>query len=124
MTTTHVAAKPKVLGASTLTGDPVKNLAGEDLGTIEEIMIDLSSGRVGYCVVSFGGFLGVGSKLFAVPWSAMRVDTEDQSFVLDVSRERMKEAPGFDKDNWPDMTDREWGNRIFGFYSVPPYWSS
>jgi sporulation protein YlmC with PRC-barrel domain len=122
--TTHVATRPRVLGASTLTGDAVQNTAGEDLGKIEEIMIDIETGRVGYCVVSFGGFLGMGTKLFAVPYSALTVDTDKKCFVLNVSKDRLKEAPGFDKDKWPDMTDRTWGTGIYGFYKVAPYWNS
>jgi sporulation protein YlmC with PRC-barrel domain len=122
--TTHVATRPRVLGASTLKGDTVKNVAGEDLGKIEELMIDLETGRVGYCVLSFGGFLGIGNKLFAVPYGALRVDTEQKCFILNVPKDRLKEAPGFDKENWPDMTDRTWGMGIYGFYNVTPYWNS
>jgi sporulation protein YlmC with PRC-barrel domain len=122
--TTHVAARPRVLGASKLKGDTVKNVAGEDLGKIEELMIDLETGRVGYCVLSFGGFLGIGNKLFAVPYGALRVDTEQKCFILNVPKDRLKEAPGFDKENWPDMTDRTWGMGIYGFYNVTPYWNS
>ena len=122
--TTHVAARPSVLSASTLKGDAVKNSAGEDLGKIEELMIDLETGRVGYCVLSFGGFLGMGTKLFAVPYSALKVDTNEKCFILNVPKDRLKEAPGFDKDNWPDMTDRTWGMGIFGYYNVTPYWKS
>jgi sporulation protein YlmC with PRC-barrel domain len=122
--TTHVATRPRVLGASTLKGDAVKNNAGEDLGKIEELMIDLETGRVGYCVLSFGGFLGMGTKLFAVPYSALRVDTDEKCFFLNVPKDRLKDAPGFDKDNWPDMTDRTWAMGIYGFYNVTPYWNS
>ena len=122
--TTQVAVRPHVLGASTLTGNAVKNDAGESLGKIEELMIDLETGRIGYCVLSFGGFLGIGNKLFAVPWSALKVDTDEKCFVLNVTKDRLKEAPGFDKESWPDMTDRDWGMRIYGFYNVAPYWQS
>src|ERR1700727_1636300 len=94
-----------VLASSTLTGDPVRNAAGEDLGTIDEIMIDIPSGRVAYAVLSFGGFLGMGDKLFAVPWNAPKVDEDEQCFILNVDRRTIERAPGFDKDNWPDMGD-------------------
>lgn len=122
MTTTQVEARPKVLAASTLKGNVVKNLAGEKLGTIEEFMIDLENGRIGYCVLSFGGVLGIGDKLFAVPYRSMTLDTVDHTFTLDISRERLASAPGFDKNVWPDMTDRAWGERVYGFYNVEPYW--
>lgn len=110
--------KRRVLGAGTLTGDRVRNKAGDDLGKIEEIMIDLESGRVAYAVLSFGGFLGMGDKLFMVPWSAMRVDQSAHEFVLDVSRDRLDKAPGFDKGNWPDMTDPGYGNDLNSFWAV------
>jgi sporulation protein YlmC with PRC-barrel domain len=122
MTTTQIAARPAVLGASTLKGNVVKNLSGERLGTIEEFMIDLENGRIGYCVLSFGGVLGIGEKLFAIPYKAMTLDTQDHTFTLDIAKERLESAPGFDKDAWPDMTDRAWGERVYGFYDVQPYW--
>jgi sporulation protein YlmC with PRC-barrel domain len=112
----------RVLSASSLAGDRVRNTAGEDLGKIEEIMIDIHSGRVAYAVLSFGGFLGMGNKLFAVPWHALSVDLHNQEFVLDVSRETLENAPGFDKDDWPDMADPDWGTQIHRHYGRSPYW--
>src|SRR6266576_1748641 len=94
----------RVLAASTLAGDSVRNSAGEDLGKVDEIMIDIPSGRVAYAVLSFGGVLRMGNKLFAVPWSALRVDEDEKHFILDVDKKTLESAPGFDKDNWPDMT--------------------
>ncbi len=111
-----------VLAASTLAGDSVRNAAGEDLGTIDEIMIDIPSGRVAYAVLSFGGFLGMGDKLFAVPWSALKVDEDEQCFILNVDKRTIEQAPGFDKDNWPDMSGTTWGSGISAYYKVDPYW--
>ena len=111
-----------VLSASTLAGDAVRNAAGEDLGKIDEIMIDIPSGRVAYAVLSFGGFLGMGDKLFAVPWSALKVDEDEKCFVLNVDRNTIEQAPGFDKNNWPDMSDTRWGTEISNYYRVEPYW--
>lgn len=106
----------RVLSAATLTGDRVRNPAGEDLGKIEEIMIDVPAGQVAYAVISFGGFLGIGDKLFAVPWRALTLNERDHVFILDVDRRRLEEAPGFDRDNWPDMADPSWGAQIDEFY--------
>ena len=111
-----------VLAASTLEGDTVRNPEGEDLGKIDEIMIDISSGRVAYAVLSFGGFLGMGDKLFAVPWSALTVDEDERCFILDADKASLEQAPGFDKDNWPDMNDVTWGSEIFTYYQQTPYW--
>lgn len=111
-----------VLSASSLIGDSVKNSAGEDLGGITEIMIDVDSGRVAYAVLSFGGILGMGNKLFAIPWDALTVDTEDKSFILNVDREVLENAEGFDKDNWPNMADPTWAQGIHEYYGYAPYW--
>ena len=113
-----------VLSASTLAGDKVRNAAGEDLGKIDEIMIDIPSGRVAYAVLSFGGFLGMADKLFAVPWNALKVDEDEKCFVLNVDRRTVEQAPGFDKNNWPDMSDQSFGTEISAYYKVEPYWES
>jgi sporulation protein YlmC with PRC-barrel domain len=112
----------RVLAAGTLTGDSVRNSAGEDLGKLDEIMIDIPTGRVAYAVLSFGGILRMGNKLFAVPWSALRVDEDQKCFVLDMDKTRLENAPGFDKNNWPDMADTSWGSEVFRYYGVTPYW--
>ena len=119
---TTVREYPRVLSASTLENEKVVNAAGEDLGNIEDYMIDLSNGRIAYCVLSFGGFLGMGEKLFAIPWQAMTLDTENKRFILNLDKERLKNAPGFDKDNWPDTTNPAWGTRIYSYYGIKPYW--
>jgi sporulation protein YlmC with PRC-barrel domain len=112
-----------VLSASTLKGDKVVNHQGDDLGKIEEIMIDLDHGRVAYAVLSFGGFLGLGDKLFAIPWQAFAVDTAQKRLVLNANREILEKAPGFDKTNWPDMADLAWGSNLYGYYGYKPYWA-
>ena len=111
-----------VLAASTITGDRVRNSAGEDLGKIEEVMLDIPSGRIAYAVLSFGGFLGIGDKLFAVPWKALQIDTSEHEFILDVPRQTLETAPGFDKNNWPDMADPEFSGPVHEFYNQAPYW--
>ena len=112
---------PGLMGANTLDGNDVYNRKDEDLGDIKEIMLDVPSGRVAYAVLSFGSFLGMGDKLFAVPWSALTLDTENKRFVLDVEKERLEGAPGFDKDQWPDMADPAWAKSIHAYYGVTPY---
>ena len=114
----------RVLSASTLAGDSVKNAAGEDLGKVDELMIDIPSGRVAYAVLSFGGFLRMGNKLFAVPWDALAVDEDRKCFILDLDKTKLENAPGFDKDNWPDMADVAWGSQIYSYYGRKPYWET
>lgn len=113
----------RVLSASTMSGDSVKNRADEDLGSIKELMIDVPSGRVAYAVLSFGGFLGMGNKLFAVPWTALTLDEDRKCFMLDADKTKLENAPGFDKDNWPDMADTTWGEQIYTYYGQTPYWT-
>jgi sporulation protein YlmC with PRC-barrel domain len=112
-----------VLSASTLKGNDVVNRRGEDLGKIEDLMIDLETGRIAYAVLSFGGFLGMGDKLFAIPWEALTVDTAEKRFVLNVNKELLERAEGFDKSNWPDMTDPAWGVEVYDYYGYKPYWN-
>jgi len=109
---------PRLMGASTLIGNEVCNQTGEDLGDIKEIMLDTSNGNVRYAVLSFGGVLGIGEKLFAVPWKALNLDTENERFVLNVDKDRLKDAPGFDKNHWPDMADKTWENEIHSYYGT------
>jgi len=114
---------PQVMAADTLTGDDVRNGANEKLGEVTDIMIDVPNGRVAYAVMSVGGVLGVGAKLFAIPWSAMQLDTQSKCFRLNVAKERFDEAPGFDKDHWPTMADQRWAEDVHRFYGARPYWS-
>jgi sporulation protein YlmC with PRC-barrel domain len=107
---------PEVMSAESLIGDRVINPDGEDLGKIEEIMIEMDTGKVNYAVLSFGGIMGMGDKLFAIPWHLLRVDPDNRQFVLNIEKERLKTAPGFDKNDWPRMADPEWSREIGGFY--------
>jgi sporulation protein YlmC with PRC-barrel domain len=109
---------PALMGADTLLGNDVYNEADEKLGTIKEFMIDMASGRIAYGVLSFGGFLGMGDRLFAVPWQALKLDTANKRFRLGVSKEKLKNAPGFDKDHWPSMADPTWATSVHTFYGV------
>lgn len=112
---------PEVMGASTLIGDKVINRQGEDLGKIEELMIDMNSGKIRYGVLSFGGFLGIGEKLFAVPFQLLELDTQRECFVFDADKEKLEKAPGFDKKNWP-TGHREYEEEVNRYYGVTPYW--
>jgi sporulation protein YlmC with PRC-barrel domain len=112
----------RVLTASALKGDKVVNHQGEDLGKIEELMIDLDRGRIAYAVLSFGGFLGMGDKLFAIPWQAFGAHKTGETLVLNVKKELLEKATGFDKSNWPNMADHTWGSNLYGYYGYKPYW--
>ena len=113
---------PAVMDAATLNGDSVVDGAGENLGTIEAIMLDVGSGRIAYAVLSSGGIFGMGAKLLAIPWSALTLDAAQKRFVLSVTREQLENAPGFDKDHWPAMADRGWAAAVHDHYDAKPYW--
>jgi sporulation protein YlmC with PRC-barrel domain len=114
-----------LIKGSTFIGADVENPEGQDLGDIKDIVIDRASGRIAYAVVSFGGFLGMEEKFFAVPWGAFSQPKADkETFVLAVDKERLKNAPGFDANNWPQMASREWVTNLYTYYNVPPYWTA
>lgn len=114
---------PELMAADTLDGDRVVNAAGEELGKITDIVLDVHRGRIAYAVLSVGGFLvGIGGKLFAVPWGAMALDVEHKCFVLDVNKEWLDQATGFDKNNWPRMADPTWAKTVHETYGLQPYW--
>ncbi len=102
----HAGAHPnspvKFLTATSIIGDKVLNPKGEHLGTINNIMIELGTGKIEYVVVEFGGFLGVGEKYFALPYSLLKLDAKNEVFIFDQSADILKNAPGFDKDHWPE----------------------
>ena len=105
----EVSKPPKVLTASILKGDKVTNTKGEDLGTVEEIMLDLEHGRIAYVVLSFGRVNWMtNDKLFAVPWDALSISFHDKKFILNVSKETLKSAPGFNRNKWPEVADFSW----------------
>jgi len=108
--------------ASSIIGTDVVNPKGENLGDIKEVVIDPRTGKVAYAVVSFGGFLGMGEKLFAIPFTSFEYNVEENKYVLDVSKERLKSAPGFDSDNWPSMAEETWNRNIYKYYERSPYW--
>jgi len=114
-----------LIKGSTFIGADVENPQGQDLGDIKDVVIDRASGRIAYAVVSFGGFLGMGEKLFAVPWGAFtQPNANNDKFVLAVDKERLTNAPGFDQHNWPQMASREWVTSLYSYYNVPPYWTA
>ncbi|MGH8214391.1 MAG: PRC-barrel domain-containing protein [Rhodanobacteraceae bacterium] len=110
----------RFLSASTLVGASVRNPQDESLGQLKDCMIDAASGKIAYGVLSFGGVLGVGNKLFAIPWETFRVDAETERLVLDVPKERLKDAPGFDADHWPNFAEPSYANRVHEHYATRP----
>jgi len=112
-----------VVSASWITGEPVINRQGQDLGKIQDLVIDAKEGRLAYAVLSFGGFMGMGTKLFAMPWKAFEFSNTEHKLILNVDKKQLETAPGFEKDaKWPDFADRAWGEGIYRHYGYEPYW--
>jgi sporulation protein YlmC with PRC-barrel domain len=107
-----------LLSARSLIGNEVCNRNEQRLGQITELMLNTVTGGVSYAVVSAGGFLGMGNTLHAIPWSALSLDMEGHRFVLDIDVDRFKDAPGFDKENWPHRADVSWSNQVHAFYGM------
>jgi len=112
----------KTLSASSIMEFAVENSAGEDLGYIKDLMMDLSTGTIAYAVLSFGGIFGMGDKLFAIPWSKLTPGDKDKTFILNVPKEKLEAKRGFDKNEWPDFQDTEWRQETYQYYDAKPYW--
>jgi sporulation protein YlmC with PRC-barrel domain len=114
--------RPHIFTTSRIIDRRVTNPESENLGKIEELVVDLESGRIVYAVLSFGGLWGLGEKLFAIPWEAFRLipgEAAIETFVLEgITREKLENAPWFDRDSWPNMSDPEWVNEIRNFYAT------
>lgn len=95
----------RVLTATSIIGDDVENLNGDTLGEIKDIMINLYDGSIEYVILQSGGFLGIGDKLFAVPYASLQVSPDKKVFILDKDDEYVKNAPGFDHNHWPETND-------------------
>lgn len=109
-----------VMSSGSLTGNDVRNPQGENLGDVKDFMINTGTGRVEYAVVSFGGFLGIGDKLFAVPMEALELDTNDKCFRMDADKSKLENAPGFDQDHWPNMADPTFAKEVHSYYGTIP----
>jgi sporulation protein YlmC with PRC-barrel domain len=125
---TRAQATPSILKISEIMGITVENAQRDNLGEIKDVVVDPSDGSVAYAVLEAGGFLGIGEKYFAIPWRAFQTVADDddkgdvERLILNVDNDRLKNAPGFDKDNWPDMADSEWGRTLHTYYDQQNYW--
>ncbi|MBF0526394.1 MAG: PRC-barrel domain-containing protein [Deltaproteobacteria bacterium] len=113
-----------IVPASKIIGETVVNRQNENVGKIDELVIDAKRNRIAYAVLSFGGFMGMGNKLFAMPWEALEFSPTKNKLILNVDKESLKTAPGFEKgDKWPDFADTVWGESIYKYYNCTPPWS-
>ena len=113
-----------VARTSTLLGNDVVDSQGASLARLEEIVLDVSAGRIAYAVLSLGGVLGIGERLLAIPWEALRREPENRRLILDLPHDKLDKAPSFHKNDWPDMSNPEWGASVYSYYGYRPYWES
>ena len=101
-------------------GSKVLNASREDLGKIEDVVIDCRDNQIAYAILSFGGTLGLGDKHFAIPWETITYSPSDRCAIVNIEKDRLANAPGFDKDNWPDLSDAAWASEVHTHYGCGP----
>jgi sporulation protein YlmC with PRC-barrel domain len=99
-------------------GSKVRNMKGEDLGTIKDVVVDIDTGQILYAIMDTGGFLGIAGKLFPVPWQSLAPLPSEDLFFLDVSKAKLKNAPSYDKNSLPDIGNLHWGRKVAEFYKA------
>ena len=113
-----------VVSAPKIIGEAVINRDKENLGKVQDLVIDTELGSVAYAVLSFGGFLGMGNKLFAIPWQAFEFSATEYKLILNVNKEKLKNAPGFDPEKMPNFADRSWGESVHSYYGYRTAWNN
>jgi sporulation protein YlmC with PRC-barrel domain len=111
-----------LVGTTTLRGNRVYDVAGRFLGHIEELVLDIHTGRVAYALMLVVGFLGIGRKLYAIPWSTVSVDGVYSRCVINVALEQLIDAPSPDGDLLPRMADPSWATEVHAYFGCKPYW--
>ena len=109
----------QLISSEDVEGTEVYDMSGKNIGEVDHLMIDKTSGRVAYAVMSFGGFLGLGHSHYPVPWAALKYDTSLGGFRTNINEQQLKDAPAFSDDSWGD---RSWESRTHQHYKVPQYW--
>jgi sporulation protein YlmC with PRC-barrel domain len=110
--------------ASRLMGTPVKNLQDQKLGEVENLMVDLSAGRIVAVIISSGGYIWLGDQLSAVPPTALRFNAEHDTLQLDASKEMLASSPHFKASQWPDFSQPGYAGGVYHAYKVEPWFST
>ena len=111
-TSTH-----SVISSDRVEGATVFNVAGDKLGSIDDLMIDKVSGQVQYAVLEFGGFLGMGTDRYPLPWQMLKYDTRLDGYVVPLDKDKLSDAPRYPQDQRPPYSD-DYGQRINGYYGI------
>ena len=114
-----ISATPSnVISSDRVEGTDVYNNAGDKLGSIDDLMIDKRSGQVRYAVLEFGGFLGMGTDRYPLPWGMLKYDTTKDGYVVPLDKDRLNGAPSYAEDDRPEYDD-DYGRRVNDYYGVP-----
>ncbi len=120
-TASSTGSSSDVISSDRVEGTAVYNNAGEKLGTIDDLMIDKRSGQVRYAVLEFGGFLGMGTDRYPLPWNMLNYDTDKEGYVVPLDKDRLEGAPRYPRDNRPDYTS-DYGRKVNGYYGIDGGW--
>ena len=120
--TSDVRETTRLISSEKVTGTSVENTRGDSLGSIEEIMIDKISGKVAYAVLNYGSFLGMGGKLFALPWDILKYDTGRNAYVVGIPEGRLKGAPSYDAGTEPNWGDPQYAKDLHDYYGSKADW--
>ena len=124
MDATNTNETTSLIAASKVNGTYVYNAAGDDIGSIYDVMVDKRSGKVAYAIMSFGGFLGMGSNYHPLPWSLLRYDPVKGGYVVNLDKRQLEGAPAYETGATPDWGDRDYETGIHNYYHADPYWGS
>jgi sporulation protein YlmC with PRC-barrel domain len=111
-----------MIAAKQVQGTTVYNTGLEQLGSVEDVMIDKASGRIAYAVLSYGGFLGIGDRYYPLPWEKLNYNTEMGGYVVDIDRDVLEGAPSYTDTRTASWADESWSRGIYTYYGVQPFW--
>ncbi len=120
--TTDARETFRLISSEKVTSTAVQNASGDNLGHIADLMIDKVSGRVAYAILKYGSFLGMGGKLFALPWEILKYEPGPDAYVINVPEERLKSAPSFDEGSEPIWNDRDYNRQLHDYYGSKADW--
>jgi sporulation protein YlmC with PRC-barrel domain len=112
----------RLIAADQVEGTTIYNPAGDNLGSVEDVMIDKVTGKIAYAVVGFGGFLGIGNRHYPMPWEKLKYDVNMGGFVVDLDKRVLEGAPSYGDTDTVGWEDRAWGQRVYDYYGARPYW--
>lgn len=112
------STRPESISLDHLLDEHVRDTEGRDIGQVEDLILDASSGTIDFAIVKFGGFLGVGGTYHLIPWPKLMVDTERRTFRMNVTKEQVDRAPSFDKRHVPRTDDREYLDSVYQYWGI------